>query len=83
MQLNMLESKNRLSELVQRARQGEEVIIALRGVPVVKLVALDAQGAEPTRNVLEWLRRHPLPEGARRSQAQIDEGIDAEREAWD
>lgn len=31
MQVNILESKNRLSELVRRAAQGEEIVIATRG----------------------------------------------------
>ncbi len=83
MQLNILESKNRLSELVQRARLGEEVVIAHRGVPVVKLVALGAEDVEPGRDVLAWLSHHPLPQAVRRSETLIDQGIAAEREAWD
>ncbi|WEX07796.1 type II toxin-antitoxin system prevent-host-death family antitoxin [Chelativorans sp. AA-79] len=38
MQVNILEAKNRLSELVKTAAAGEEVIIANRGKPVAKLV---------------------------------------------
>ena len=38
MQVNILEAKNRLSELVKAAASGEEVIIANRGKPVAKLV---------------------------------------------
>ena len=83
MQLNILESKNRLSELVQRARLGEEVVIAHRGVPVVKLVALGAEDVEAGRDVLTWLSHHPLPQTVRRSETMIDQGITAEREAWD
>ncbi|MBN6743033.1 type II toxin-antitoxin system prevent-host-death family antitoxin, partial [Acidithiobacillus sp. MC6.1] len=43
MQTNMLESKNRFSELVKRAQAGEEIVITNRGVPAVRL--------EPVRTV--------------------------------
>jgi len=38
MQVNILEAKNRLSQLVKRAQAGEEIIIANRGQPVARLV---------------------------------------------
>ena len=37
MQVNMLEAKNQLSRLVQAAENGEDVVIAKNGVPVVRL----------------------------------------------
>ena len=43
MQVNMLEAKTQLSKLVEAARRGEEVVIANRGKPVVKLVKAEAQ----------------------------------------
>ncbi len=42
MQCNMLEAKNRLSKLVQAALAGEDVVIANKGVPVVRLVKISA-----------------------------------------
>lgn len=42
MQVNMLEAKTHLSRLVEAALRGEEVIIANRGKPVVKLVKAGA-----------------------------------------
>ena len=42
MQVNILEAKNRLSELVRSAAAGKEVIIANRGKPVARLVSADA-----------------------------------------
>lgn len=42
MQCNMLEAKSQLSKLVQAALQGEDVIIANKGVPVVRLVRIGA-----------------------------------------
>jgi len=43
MQCNMLEAKNQLSKLVQAALAGEDVIIANKGVPVVRLVRISPQ----------------------------------------
>lgn len=82
MQVNILESKIRLSELVRRAVQGEEVVIAIRGVPTVRLVPVEAP-AQSRRDVLAWLRKHPTPRHARRDAEQIESGIEHERQAWD
>jgi prevent-host-death family protein len=38
--VNIYEAKTHLSELVQRASQGEEIIIARNGKPAARLVAL-------------------------------------------
>jgi prevent-host-death family protein len=40
MQVGIYDAKSRLSELVKRAKQGEEVILSRHGRPVVKLIAL-------------------------------------------
>jgi prevent-host-death family protein len=42
MQCNMLEAKSQLSKLVQAALAGEDVVIANKGVPVVRLVKVGA-----------------------------------------
>jgi prevent-host-death family protein len=88
MQVNILEAKNRLSQLIKSAQAGEEVIIANRGVPVVRLVpAEDSATKEPPigspERILGWLAKHPLPEYLRRSAEEIDADIAAERAAWD
>jgi prevent-host-death family protein len=44
MQWNMLDAKNQLSRLVQAALAGEDVVIANKGVPVVRLVKIGTQG---------------------------------------
>ena len=41
MQVNMLEAKTQLSKLVEAVLRGEEVVIANRGKPVVKMVKAD------------------------------------------
>ena len=38
MQINMLDAKSQLSKLVKAALEGEDVIIANKGVPAVRLV---------------------------------------------
>jgi prevent-host-death family protein len=43
MQINMLEAKNQLSRLVKAAVEGEDVIIASNGQPMVRLVPVEAK----------------------------------------
>jgi prevent-host-death family protein len=38
MQINVLEAKTNLSKLIERALQGEEVVLARHGVPAVRPV---------------------------------------------
>ena len=87
MQVNILEAKNRLSQLIKAVEAGEEVVIANRGQPVVRLVP-----AAPGRKaglvgspagILAWKQRNPLPSHLRRSAEEIDAEIEAERNAWE
>ena len=48
MQVNVQEAKTRLSQLLQAAERGEEVVIARDGKPVVRLVPM---GDPPLRPV--------------------------------
>ena len=48
---NMHEAKTHLSRLVKDAANGEPFIIARAGKPVVKVVAVEAPGAEAARRV--------------------------------
>jgi prevent-host-death family protein len=57
MQVNILEAKNRLSELVKTAAAGEEVIIANRGKPVAKLVKAEETGEPRHRDIREDIDR--------------------------
>ncbi len=45
---NLYEAKTRLSELVERAANGEEIIIAKNGTPRARLLPLPAAGAPRT-----------------------------------
>jgi prevent-host-death family protein len=81
MQVNMLEAKNQLSRLVRAAQAGEEVVIAHRGIPAVKLVPIDGPPAAP--DPIRWLESNPLPAHLKRSHAEIEAQIQAERDSWD
>lgn len=94
MQVNVLEAKNRLSELLRSAVRGEEVVIANRGRGVAKLVRLDNKAAtalaEPghAATFVAWLEQHPRPEGATKlsdaqRHAEIQARIEAQRSAWE
>ena len=86
MQVNILEAKNQLSQLVKRAQAGEEIIIANRGQPVARLVPAQSaasSGAPAEAGIAAWLASHPLPAHARRSADAIDADLDQERQAWD
>ena len=45
--VNMHAAKTNLSELIKRARAGEEIVIARDGLPVAKLIPIDQEA--PTR----------------------------------
>ena len=72
------ESKARLSELVNRAVAGEEVLITVRGRPTARIVAM--KGASEKRSKSQWVselrRLHRNRSGNRKaisSQPIIDE----------
>lgn len=84
--MNILEAKNGLSQLLKRAQAGEDVVIANRGQPVARLVAVsptDQGSAAAQGDVGAWLRRTPLPVHARRSASDIDAALAQELAAWD
>jgi prevent-host-death family protein len=55
MQVNMLEAKTQLSKLVEAVLRGEEVIIANRGKPVVKLIKAQAPPVKRVAGAWEGL----------------------------
>lgn len=53
--LNVAEAKARLSELVQRAARGEEIVIARNGQPLARLVPLPPRVERvPGRGAGKW-----------------------------
>jgi prevent-host-death family protein len=83
-QVNILEAKNRLSELIRSAQAGQEVVIANRGQPVVRLVPTEPQSVvQRDRDLLGWLQSNPLKKHSQKSAEEIDARILLERNAWD
>jgi prevent-host-death family protein len=88
MKVNILEAKNRLSQLIRSMQAGEQVIIANRGEPVARLVpAKTPEAAVPDvgsgHAILDWIEKHRLPAYARRSAEEIEAAIAEERMSWD
>ncbi len=88
MKVNISKARNRLSALIRSAQAGEEVIIANRGEPVARLVAVKpAATPEPRKGsaeaILRWLDENPLLAGSRRTADEIDQLIEDNRNAWD
>ena len=71
MLVNMFEAKTQLSKLVEAAMRGEEVVIANRGKPMVRLVKAVAQAPKRAWGVWEGLL----------SDAQIDRAFSVEADA--
>ena len=66
--LNLYEAKTKLSELVERAAAGEEIIIAKAGKPMAKLVPIQRRTEPRKLGLLEgqvWMADNfddPLPD---------------------
>ncbi|MGH7488429.1 MAG: type II toxin-antitoxin system Phd/YefM family antitoxin [bacterium] len=58
--VNVHEAKTRLSQLIEAAESGEEVVIARAGRPVVRLVALGRHG--PMRKLGRLAGKLSIPE---------------------
>ena len=58
---SLVEAKTRLSDLIDRAQQGEAVVITRHGKPVAELRALRPRGRAMTHADLEWLDQHRAP----------------------
>lgn len=67
-QINIHEAKTHLSQLVEDAARGDQIIIAKAGRPMARLVALDDDGTPRPRGLLKgqiWIADDfdtPLPE---------------------
>jgi prevent-host-death family protein len=63
---SVAEAKNHLSQLIDRALDGEEVVITRHGAPMVVLKAVARVPGPITDEELDWLDRHrvggPIPE---------------------
>ncbi len=56
-EVGLFEAKNKLSELVDRAERGEEVVITRRGKPVARIVPMQAKrDVEKARAAVKRIR---------------------------
>jgi len=69
-QHSVAEAKNQLSDLIDRALAGEDVVITRHGHPVVELKAIRPPVRPLTQDDLAWLAAHRV-----RSSATTDAGV--------
>ncbi|MDR1187997.1 MAG: type II toxin-antitoxin system prevent-host-death family antitoxin [Bifidobacteriaceae bacterium] len=84
-EVGVLEARNHLSELIHRAKAGEDIVISSRRVPQVKLVPVEpdppkGNGAAIVAIAREFRRSNP---GRWRSDEEIEAYIQENRNAWD
>jgi prevent-host-death family protein len=58
---SVAEAKSHLSELIDRALKGEDVVITQHGHPVVELKPVSPPPKLITEADIEWLRVHRIP----------------------
>lgn len=88
MHVDISEAQERLEELLAYLRDGERITLLDNGRAVACLVSADTEHLSPApapngKALLDWLETHPFPDALRRSTAEIDADIAAERAAWD
>jgi len=54
---SVADAKNKLSELIDRALEGEGVVITRHGRPVVELRPIPAAAKPVTREAVDWLKQ--------------------------
>jgi prevent-host-death family protein len=57
---SVAEAKNQLSDLINRALQGEDVVITRHGRPVVELTPIPERPRAVTAADLDWLKAHRI-----------------------
>lgn len=88
MQFNTLEAKNQLSRLIDSALAGEDVVIARRGKPAVRLVPVPAEDeieevpGNP-RWIAQWFKENPINPDWAMTSDEVDAYLREERDSWD
>ena len=82
MQYNVLEARNQLSKLIDAAANGEEVIIAKRGKPVIKFVVVEEElPLGSSERLARFFAENP-PVGPWRSREDIEAEIREAKSGW-
>jgi len=80
-QYSIAKAKNKLSELINRALDGEDVVITRHGRPVVELKPIPSAAKPITPQAIEWLRRHRV--GRRVPREDSVTSVRKIRDEWD
>lgn len=82
--VNILDARNNLSRLVAAAQDGEEVVIARRGAPVVRIVPVtEAMPDYTAGSAAVWMTKNLPPGTTRPAPGELDERIAESRESWE
>ena len=77
---SVADAKNKLSELIDRALDGEAVVITRHGRPVAELRAFQDAAKPVTPEAIEWLRLHRVGRRPPREDAVL--AVRKLRDAW-
>ena len=80
--VNMLDAKNSLSRRVAAAVEGEDVVIANRGKPAVRLVPVETVTTNSGSALAAWLTQNPAPRASARTVHEIEAQLQENRDAW-
>lgn len=87
MQYNVLEARNQLSRLIDAAEKGEEVVIARRGRPAVRLQPISTDEIDETPGnpawIAKWFEENPINPDWAISGEEAEAWYREERDAWD
>jgi prevent-host-death family protein len=78
---SVVEAKNQLSDLIERALKGEGVVITRHGRPVVELKPISRSAKPITAEAIDWLVERRV--GQRQPQEDATALIRKMRDEWD
>jgi prevent-host-death family protein len=77
---SVAEARNNLSELIDRALQGEGVVITRHGHPVVELTPVSPSPKPITADAIDWLVQHRV--GRRLPRDDAGTAVSKSRDEW-
>jgi prevent-host-death family protein len=77
---SVADAKNNLSELINRALDGEDVVITRHGQPVVELTPVSSRPKPITAEAIDWLVKHRV--GRRLPREDAGTAITKLRDEW-
>lgn len=78
---SVVEAKNQLSELIDRALKGEGVVITRHGQPVVELKPITAPAKPIGSDSADWLAKHRV--GRRKPKEDAVTAVSKMRNEWE